>query len=176
MDARGSYHRNILGLGRMSDEAKARLRKDRGTTIYVYITDPVLTLVHIFDSKTFLYSSLNMSHQNLTKCLETGCLYLDLLKFSEVELVDCVNIDYLTLDLLQDLISPAKAMNRILAHPHSKPVLATHLTDPNRTKEYASLKLCAAALQGDRRIIREYLNGNKTGYYRNVWKFTWIEK
>jgi hypothetical protein len=30
----------------------------------------------------------------------------------------------------------------------------------------------AKHLKGDRKVIREYLNGSKSGYYRGKWKFT----
>jgi hypothetical protein len=28
-------------------------------------------------------------------------------------------------------------------------------------------------LKGDRKVIREYLKGNKSSYYRGKWKFTY---
>jgi hypothetical protein len=35
------------------------------------------------------------------------------------------------------------------------------------------LNSLANHLKGDRQVIREYLKGNKSGYYRGKWKFTY---
>ena len=39
--------------------------------------------------------------------------------------------------------------------------------------EFSSLTSLANHLKGDRQVIREYLKGIKSGYYRGKWKFTY---
>nr|ACZ73402.1 homing endonuclease [Linnemannia hyalina] len=60
----------------MDQEIRIKLRKERGILIYVYnITD--FTLLHIFDSKQHMYNSINIHHNTLNDCLDTGSIYLD---------------------------------------------------------------------------------------------------
>jgi hypothetical protein len=67
-----------------------------------------------------------------------------------------------------------KRDNYIIKHPAAKAILAEFKDDPNLNKEFSSLSSLAKALKGDRSIIRSYLNGTKSGYYRGKWKFTYI--
>ena len=39
--------------------------------------------------------------------------------------------------------------------------------------EFDSLGSLAKHLKGDREVIRSYLVGDKSGYYRGKWKFTY---
>jgi len=61
------YHRPML------EEAKIRLRKLRGTPIYIYdiITN---NLIFISDSKQWLYNNISIHHTKLNQCLD---LYLN---------------------------------------------------------------------------------------------------
>jgi hypothetical protein len=59
----------------MSMEWLKYLRELRGTPIYIY--DVVTkTLIHMFDSKTYLYKSLHLDHRTLDKYLKKGEPYL----------------------------------------------------------------------------------------------------
>ena len=60
----------------MGQEMRDRLRKQRGTPVYVYEAES-LTLLHVFDSKQYMYNNINIHHRSLQDCLDTGTLYLD---------------------------------------------------------------------------------------------------
>ena len=60
----------------MSQEARDKLRKERGTPIYIYDT-MTKALIFVSDSKQWLYSNLRMDHRTLDNCLLNGSLYLN---------------------------------------------------------------------------------------------------
>lgn len=60
----------------MSQEIRDRLRKQRGTPIYVYNQED-FTLLYVFESKQNMYDTINIHHKTLSNCLNTGNLYLD---------------------------------------------------------------------------------------------------
>ena len=62
----------------MSHVIRDKLRKERGTPIYVYSVDN-FSLLYIFESKQQLYSLINMHHNTLNDCLNLGNIYLDTL-------------------------------------------------------------------------------------------------
>ena len=64
----------------MSQEMRNKLRKMRGTPIYMYSAKD-FTLLYIFDSKTQVYSLINIHHVTLTDCLNLGNTYLDTFLF-----------------------------------------------------------------------------------------------
>lgn len=65
----------------MSQEMREKLRKLRGTPIFMYsIKD--FTLLYIFGSKQQVYSLINMHHDTLSDCLNSGNTYLDNFFFS----------------------------------------------------------------------------------------------
>ena len=156
----------------MDQETRIKLRKERGTLIYVYdITD--FTLLYIFDSKQHMYNSINIHHNTLNDCLDTGSAYLDEFFFSLDEIEESNRINLLPLEEIIALVKE-KRDNYIVKHPAAKAILAEFKDDPNFNKEFSSLSSLAKALKGDRSVIRSYLNGTKSGYYRGKWKFTYI--
>ena len=57
--------------GPMRQEFRDKLRKERGTPIYVYdIQD--FTLLYLFESKQHMYDTINIHHKTLSNCLNTG--------------------------------------------------------------------------------------------------------
>lgn len=64
----------------MSQEIRDRLRKQRGTSIYIYNIED-FTLLYIFDSKQHMYDTINIHHKTLNNCLDTGAIYLDSFSF-----------------------------------------------------------------------------------------------
>lgn len=58
-------------------------------------------------------------------------------------------------------------------HPAAKSILAEFKYDARKNLEFKSLNALAKHLKGDRQVIREYLKGEKIGYYRGIWKFTY---
>ncbi len=51
--------------------------------------------------------------------------------------------------------------------------MAEFKDDSSKNLEFPSLNSLANHLKGDRQVIREYLKGDKSGYYRGKWKFTY---
>jgi hypothetical protein len=157
----------------MDQEIRIKLRKERGILVYVYnITN--FTLLHIFNSKQHMYNSINIHHNTLNDCLDTGSVYLDEFFFSLDEIEESNKINLLSLEEIIVLVKE-KRDNYTIKHPAAKVILAEFKDDINFNKEYSSLNSLAKALKGDRSIIRSYLNGTKSGYYRGKWKFTYID-
>jgi hypothetical protein len=156
----------------MDQEIRIRLRKERGIPIYVYgVMD--FTLLHIFDSKQHMYNLINIHHNTLNDCLDTGSVYLDEFFFSLDEIEESNRINLLLLEEIIALVKE-KRENYIVKHSAAKAILAEFKDDINLNKEFSSLSSLAKALKGDRSVIRSYLNGTKSGYYRGKWKFTYI--
>jgi hypothetical protein len=55
---------------------REKLRKRRGTTVYMYDVKDI-TLLYVFESKQQIYDSINMHHNTLNDCLNLGNMYLD---------------------------------------------------------------------------------------------------
>jgi hypothetical protein len=156
----------------MDQETRIKLRKERGILVYMYdITD--LTLLYIFDSKQHMYNSINIHYNSLNDCLDTGSAYLDEFFFSLDEIEESNKINLLSLEEIIALVKE-KRDNYTVKHPAAKAILAEFKDDLNLNKEFSSLSSLAKALKGDRSVIRSYLNGTKSGYYRGKWKFTYI--
>ena len=51
-------------------------------------------------------------------------------------------------------------------HPAAKAILAEFKDDARKNLIFSSLNSLAKHLKGDRQVIREYLTGKKSGYYR----------
>ena len=150
----------------MSEAIKEKLRKERGISIYIYdIND--FCLLHIFDSKQQMYNTINIHHATLNDCLYNGKVYLDTYYFSLDPVEESVNSNLLTLDEIKHLIS-TKRNAYIVKQPKSKSILAEHKNNSSLNKVYSSLNFLAKELKGDRQVIREYLNGTKSGYYRGI--------
>lgn len=155
----------------MSIEARERLRKQRGTPVFVYdVTD--FTLLYIFNAKNYMYNTINIHHKTLNDCLDKGEVYLDTFFFSLDE-IEGSSTNLLTLDEIKALVSNKREVY-LVKHPASKGILAEHKEDPRLNREFSSLGSLAKELKGDRGVLREYLKGTKSGYYRGKWKFTYL--
>jgi len=64
----------------MSMEWRQYLRELRDTPVYVY-DNATSNLIHMFDSKTYLYKILNMVHRTLDKYLANGKPFLNRIIF-----------------------------------------------------------------------------------------------
>jgi hypothetical protein len=78
------------------------------------------------------------------------------------------------LDQIKSLISDKREIY-VVKHPTAKPRLrrGEFKDDPKKNIEFDSLGGLAKHLKGDRQVIRQYLTGEKSGYYRGKWKFTY---
>jgi hypothetical protein len=168
----------------MNPEIRDKLRKLRGVPspggrvlpsgvpVFIYDVNN-FTLLHIFDSKQHMYNSINIHHNTLNDCLDSGRVYLDTFFLSLDEIKESSNINLLTLDEIKDLIKEKRDLYEV-KHPGAKAILAEFKDNSNLNKEFSSLSSLAKELKGDRQTIREYLNGTRSGYYRGKWKFTYL--
>lgn len=148
----------------MTQEMRDKLRKERGIPVYMYdIKD--FTLIHIFDSKQQIYSMINMHHKTLNDCLNVGNTYLDTFFFSLDLIEESPETSLLDLDKIQTLVLEKREAYDV-KHPAAKSILAEFKDDPTKNLEFSSLNSLANHLKGDRQIIRGYLKGDKSGYYR----------
>jgi GIY-YIG catalytic domain/NUMOD1 domain len=165
--SRSGYH------GPMTQEMRDRLRKQRGTPVYVYEAEG-LTLLHVFDSKQYMYNKISIHHKSLQDCLDTGTLYLDYF-FLSLDSVKSENKKLLTLEEIKTSVNIKRKLYKV-KHPAAKGILAEFKDDISKNLEFDSLNSLAKHLKGDRKVIREYLKGSKSGYYRGKWKFTYQKK
>lgn len=157
--------------GPMRQEFRDKLRKERGTPIYVYdIQD--FSLLYLFESKQHMYDTINIHHKTLSNCLDTGDTYLDAFFFSLDLIEDSDKLNLLNLEEIKELVSNKRALYKV-KHPAAKSILAEFKDDSSKNLEFSSLNSLANHLKGDRQVIREYLKGDKSGYYRGKWKFTY---
>ena len=157
----------------MSQEMREILRKKRGTPVYVYEAES-LTLLHIFNSKQYMYKKIGIHHKSLQDCLDIGNLYLDYF-FLSLDLLETDNIKLLTLDEIITSVNIKREFYKV-KHPAAKTILAEFKDDASKNLEFSSLNSLAKYLKGDRQVIREYLKKSKSGYYRGKWKFTYKKK
>jgi hypothetical protein len=108
----------------------------------------------------------------LHNCLDSGCLYLDTFFLSLDKIEEATSIDLLNLDELVLLVNKARDISKS-KHPSAKVIIAEFKDDFSKNLEFNSLNSLAKHLKGDRQVIREYLSGEKLGYYRGKWKFTY---
>jgi hypothetical protein len=120
-----------------------------------------------------MYNSINIHHNTLNDCLDSGRVYLDTFFLSLDEIKESSNINLLTLDEIKDLVKEKRDLYEV-KHPAAKAILAEFKDNSNLNKEFSSLSSLAKELKGDRQTIREYLNGTRSGYYRGKWKFTYL--
>lgn len=165
--ARGSGHHEP-----MRQEIRERLRKQRGIPVYVYDAKD-FTLLYIFDSKTHMIDTISIHRITINDCLDSGQIYLDTFFLSLDPIEESSNINFLTLDEIKALVLKKREIY-LVKHPASKAILAEFKDDARLNREFSSLNSLAKGLKGDRQVIREYLNGNKSGYYRGKWKFTYL--
>jgi hypothetical protein len=155
----------------MSQEMRDKLRKQRGVPVYIYNAED-FTLIHIFESKQQIYSSINMHHTTLNDCLNLANIYLDTFFFSLDLIEESSNTNLLNIDKIKSLVLDKRSVYNI-KHPAAKSILAEFKDEPQKNLEFNSLNSLAKHLKGDRQVIREYLKGEKPGYYRGKWKFTY---
>uniref|UniRef100_UPI002115C7F6 hypothetical protein n=1 Tax=Aspergillus sclerotioniger TaxID=319627 RepID=UPI002115C7F6 len=156
----------------MSQEIREILRKQRGIPVYIYKGDD-FTLLYVFESKQHMFDSINIHHKSLNNCLNLGTLYLDTFFFSLDLIEESTKTNILTLDEIKSLVSE-KRDKYLVKHPAAKSILAEFKDDSSKNLIFHSLNSLANHLKGDRKVIREYLKGNKSSYYRGKWKFTYI--
>lgn len=147
----------------MSQEIRDRLRKQTGTSVYIYDMD-TNNLLYIFDSKQQIYDKINIHHKTLNDCLDMGNLYLNCF-FLSLDLLESVNTHLLTLDQIKNLVNIKRNLYKV-KHPAAKAILTEFKNDTSQNLEFDSLNSLANHLKGDRKVIREYLKGSKSGYYR----------
>lgn len=148
----------------MSQEIRDRLRKQRGTPVYMYNIED-FTLLYIYESKQHMYDSIKIHHKTLSNCLNTGEIYLDTFFFSLDLIEESENTNLLSLEEIKELVSN-KRESYDIKHPAAKCILAEFKDDSSKNLEFPSLNSLANHLKGDRQIIREFLKNEKSGYYR----------
>ena len=148
----------------MPQEIRDRLRKQRGTPVYIYSKDD-FTLLYIFESKQDMYNTINIHHVTLNDCLNTGTIYLDTFFFSLDIIEESSKTDLLSLDQIQSLVIDRRELYEV-KHPAARAILAEFKDDARQNLVFHSLGSLASHLKGDRQVIRNYLKGNKSGYYR----------
>lgn len=155
----------------MNQEIRDRLRKQRGTPIYIYNVED-FTLLYIFESKQHMYNNINIHHKTLNNCINAGDIYLDTFFFSIDLIEESENTNILSLDEIKKLVFNKREIYNV-KHPAAKGILAEFKDDSSKNLIFPSLNSLANHLKGDRQVIREYLKGEKSGYYRGKWKFTY---
>jgi len=155
----------------MSQEMRNKLRKMRGTPIYMYSAKD-FTLLYIFESKQQVYNLINMHHVTLSDCLNLGNIYLDTFFFSLDIIEESPETSILDKDQIKSLVLDKRGIYTV-KHPAAKSILGEFKDDHKKNIEFDSLNSLAKHLKGDRQVIRKYLTGEKSGYYRGKWKFTY---
>ena len=155
----------------MSQENREKLRKLRGTPIYMYSTED-FTLLHIFGSKKQVYTLISIHHITLKDCLNSGTIYLDNFFFSLDLIEESSKTNLLDINELKNLVSDYREKYDV-KHPAAKSILGEFKDEPKKNIEFHSLTSLAKHLKGDRQVIRGYLTGEKSGYYRGKWKFSY---
>ena len=145
---------------------RQKLRKQRGVPVYLYNAKD-FTLLYIFESKQQLYSSINMHHTTLNDCLNLGNIYLDTFFFSLDLIEESSETNLLNMDQIKTLVLDKRDVYDV-KHPAAVSILAEFKDEPTKNLEFNSLNSLAKHLKGDRQIIREYLTGKKSSYYRGV--------
>jgi hypothetical protein len=148
----------------MSEEGKNRLRKLRGTVIYVYDTD-IKSLIYISDSKQLLCTLTGISNNTLSNCIDNGKLYLNKYFFS-LDIINEFPFESLLIDdELKTKIKNVKSKFKP-TQPAAKLIQAENIINPKLNKVFSSIALLARHLKGDRSTIRDYINGKNKGFYR----------
>nr|YP_009543492.1 GIY-YIG endonuclease [Coniothyrium glycines]AYU74382.1 GIY-YIG endonuclease [Coniothyrium glycines] len=155
----------------LSQEMREKLRKQRGTPVYMYNVED-LNLMYVFGSKQQIYDTINMHHTTLNDSLNLGNIYLDTFFFSLDLIEESPETNLIDLDQIKSLVSDKRDIYDV-KYPSAKSILAEFKDEPKKNLEFNSLNSLAKHLKGDRQVIREYLKGEKQGYYRGKWKFTY---
>ena len=154
----------------MNKEMRDKLRKLKDTAVYLYEAE-TLNLLYIFESKQYMFNTINIHHKTLNDCLDLGNLYLDHF-FLSLDPIETLNIKLLTLDEMKTLVTKKRDLHKS-KHPASKAIIASFKDETNKNLKFDSLNSLAKHLKGDRQVIRNYLKENNSGYYRGKWKFTY---
>jgi hypothetical protein len=159
----------------MSMEWRQYLRELRGTPVFVYDI-ATSNLIHMFDSKTYLYKMLNMDHRTLDKYLANGKPFLNRFVFSLTAITNFSVDALLTIDDLQLLFSTERACKDSSINDRSHSILAENIKNPKLSAKFSSLNACAKGLKADRATLRLYLQSksNKT-YFRGQWKLSYVK-
>lgn len=157
--ASGSGHHEPV-----SQEMREKLRKQIGTPVYMYNVED-LTLLYAFDSKQQVYDLINMHHNTLKDCLNLGTIYLDTFFFSLDLIEESPETNFLHVDQIKSLVSDKRDVYSV-KRPAAKSILAEFKDEPKKNLEFNSLNSLAKHLKGDRQVIRKYLKGEKSAYYR----------
>ena len=156
----------------MSIDMREYLRKQRGIPVYIYNIEN-FSLLYVFQSKQHMYDSINIHHKSLSASLDNGKAYLDSF-FISLDLIEqCRGLKILTMNEIKTLVSEKREIY-IVKHPAAKKILAEFKDDSRKNLEFNSLNSLAKHLKGDRQVIREYLLGEKSNYYRGKWKFAYV--
>lgn len=155
----------------MSQEIREKLRKQKGTPVYMYNVKD-LVLIYVFNSKQEVYDLIHMHHNTLNDCLHSGNIYLDTFFFSLDLIEESPETNLIDLDQIKRLVSDKRDVYNV-KHPAAKSILGEFKDEPKKNLEFNSLNSLAKHLKGNRQVIREYLKGEKSGYYRGKWKFTY---
>lgn len=117
-----------------------------------------------------MYDTINIHHKTLSNCLNTGAIFLDAF-FLSIDLIeDFDKINLLSIEEIKELVFNKRNSYNV-KHPAVKSILAEFKDDSSQNLLFTSLNSLANHLKGDRQVIREYLKGEKSGYYRGKWKF-----
>lgn len=112
-----------------------------------------------------MYDTIKIHHKTLSNCLSSGDLFLDSFFFSMEIIQESDNTNLLSVDEIIELVSDKRKLYNV-KHPSTKSILAKFKGDSSKDLEFSSLNSLANYLKGDRQVIREYLKGEKPGYYR----------
>lgn len=85
--------------------------------------------------------------------------------FFSLDLIESTKTDLINLDQINSLVVNKRDLYNV-KHPAAKVILAEFKDDSRKNKIFDSLNSLAKHLKGDRSVIREYLKGNKSSYYR----------
>jgi hypothetical protein len=159
----------------MSMEWRQYLRELRGTPVFVYDI-ATSNLIHMFDSKTYLYKMLNMDHRTLDKYLASGKPFLNRFVFSLTAITDFSVDALLTIDDLQLLFSTERARKDSSINDKSHSILAENIKNPKLSAKFSSLNACAKGLKADRATLRLYLQSKSNKiYFRGQWKLSYVK-
>jgi len=157
----------------MSQEAREKLRKLRGTPVYIYDTF-TKSLIYLSDSKQWLYDTIEIHHVTLNNCLYNGNLYLNRFFLSLDIISEFPYESIISSEELRFLIKNVKDQYFPI-QPASKKVLAENIIKPELTRSFSSIGEAGRILKGDRGTIRNYLSGKNSGFYRKQWKFSLVD-
>lgn len=148
----------------MALEIREKFRKQRGIPVYIYKADD-FSLLYVFDSKQHMFDSISIHHTTLNNCLDTGTIYLDTFFFSLDLIEESTKTNLLTLDGIKSLVTDKRDVYNV-KHPAAKAIFAEFKDDSRKNLVFSSLNSLSKHLKGDRQVIRKYLTGKKSGYYR----------